>query len=245
MHVGHIVPSCDFWFQKVWVPFNSATLSLDVLLAFPFPVTKKEVWNSAWHPVLGQAFNHGTRRVEWRQSSSWMRVAGLLSACDVLPDILLPVKSCFPGEAGRLGPGMRWLGCPPRLEEVSGFRACHGIDFSLWCTGRAGSVPGCVSGLHIAWAPLSHGVGGGVWLDAETKCCCSWRASACRFPQVDFSSLPCTCRQWTPWMARGAGWSAWFLFRGLGLVFFFFIYSALASASPCVEEKKEANPAGG
>lgn len=30
-------------------------------------------------------------------------------------------------------------------------------------------MPSCVSGLHVAWAPLSHGVGGGVWLDAETK----------------------------------------------------------------------------
>lgn len=24
-HVGHIIPSRDFWFQKVWAPFNFAT----------------------------------------------------------------------------------------------------------------------------------------------------------------------------------------------------------------------------
>lgn len=33
-HVGHIIPSCDFRFQKVWVTFNSA---------IPLPMDIKEV----------------------------------------------------------------------------------------------------------------------------------------------------------------------------------------------------------
>lgn len=93
-----------------------------------------------------------------------------------------------------------------------------GLIFRSGCTGGAGSVPSCVSGLSIARAPLRHGVGGGVrCLDAETKCSCSCRAPAPWLLQVGLSPLSCAWRRWTPGMVccLQAGGSAWFLFRGL------------------------------
>lgn len=43
-HVGHIIPSCDFWFQKVWVPLNFATplpMEMEVFLfGFLFSVQR-------------------------------------------------------------------------------------------------------------------------------------------------------------------------------------------------------------
>lgn len=76
----------------------------EVLLGFLLLVQR---W--PWDPQCG-----GERKQQ-------LNACGWVAFCrDALPDTLLPVKSCLPRRPGRLRPGMRWLDCPPRLEELRG-----------------------------------------------------------------------------------------------------------------------------
>lgn len=154
-----------------------------------------------------------------------MCVAGLFSARDVLPDTVLPVKSCLPQGAGRLWPGMRWLDCPPRLEELRGLCLPWDWFFALDSQAKLGACPAACQGCILhgrLWVTASEEAYG--WMLRQSAPAAGGLQRG-DFPRLTFLhylahgngiSEP----QGRLLLAWGACVSAWFLFRGLGFLLY-------------------------